>query len=44
MAVGIVYQNTLAFKMNVSEYEKLGIKAGDKITLEIKISNNDNRA
>src|SRR3954465_6549160 len=34
-----------SFKMNVSEYEELGIKTGDKITLEIKISNNDdNRA
>lgn len=30
------------FKMNTSEYEQLGIKPGDKITLEIKISNNDN--
>ena len=30
--------------MNVSEYEELGIKTGDKITLEIKISSNDNRA
>jgi hypothetical protein len=30
------------FKMNTSEYEQLSIKPGDKITLEIKISNNDN--
>ena len=28
------------FKMNAREYEELGIKVGDKITLEIKISNN----
>ena len=33
-----------SFKMNMSEYEELGIKTGDKIILEIKISNNDNRA
>jgi hypothetical protein len=33
-----------SFKMNKSEYEELGIKTGDKIILEIKISNNDNRA
>jgi hypothetical protein len=32
------------FKMNVSEFEELGIKTGDKITLEIQLSNNDNRA
>jgi hypothetical protein len=38
-----VSENT-SFKMNVNEYEELGIKTGDKITLEIKISNNDNRA
>jgi hypothetical protein len=37
-----ISENT-SFKMNVSECEELGIKAGDKITLEIKISNNDNR-
>ena len=29
------------FKMNVSEFEELGIKIGDKITLEINISNNN---
>ena len=28
--------------MNPSEYEELGIKIGDKNTLEIKISNNYN--
>jgi formylmethanofuran dehydrogenase subunit D len=32
------------FKMNTREYEELGIKIGDKVTLEIKISNNDIRA
>jgi formylmethanofuran dehydrogenase subunit D len=31
-----------SFKMNPSEYEQIGIKIGDKITLEIKISNNYN--
>ena len=30
------------FKMNAREYEELGVKIGDKITLEIKISNNNN--
>jgi hypothetical protein len=29
------------FKMNAIEFEELGIKIGDKITLEIKISDND---
>jgi hypothetical protein len=29
------------FKMNTREYEELGIKIGDKVTLEIKISAND---
>ena len=28
--------------MNAREYEELGIKIGDKVTLEIKISNNNN--
>jgi hypothetical protein len=32
------------FKMNTREFEELGIKIGDKVTLEIKISNNDIRA
>jgi hypothetical protein len=27
--------------MNVSEFEELGIKIGDKVTLEINISNNN---
>src|SRR5919198_1417311 len=30
------------FKMNAREYEELGVKIGDKITLEIMISNNNN--
>ncbi len=29
------------FKMNVKEFEELGIKKGDKVTLEINISNNN---
>ena len=29
------------FKLNAREYEELGIKVGDRITLEIKISNTD---
>ena len=29
------------FKMNTTEYEELGIKEGDKITVEMKISNKD---
>jgi len=29
------------FKMNIREFEKLGIKIGDKITVEINISNNN---
>ena len=31
----------LVFKMNATEFEELGIKIGDKITLEIKISNDN---
>jgi len=27
--------------MNVKEFEELGIKKGDKVTLEINISNNN---
>jgi hypothetical protein len=30
--------------MTTREYEELGIKTGDKITLEIELSNNDIRA
>src|SRR5918997_1459181 len=29
------------FKMTTREYEELGIKIGDKITLEFKVSNSD---
>lgn len=29
------------FKMNVREFEELGIKTGDKVTVEINISNNN---
>jgi len=29
------------FKMNIREFEELGIKIGDKVTLEINISNNN---
>ena len=32
------------FKLTTREYEDLGIKIGDKITLEFTISNNDIRA
>jgi hypothetical protein len=32
------------FKMNTIEYEELGIKIGEKVTLEIKISNNNIKA
>jgi hypothetical protein len=32
------------FKMNTREYEELGIKIGDKVILEIKISNNNIKA
>ena len=32
------------FKMNAREYEELGVKVGDKVTLEIKICNNDIKA
>lgn len=33
--------DSTAFKMNSSEYEALGIKKGDKVTLELKIANTD---
>ena len=29
------------FKMNSTEFEELGIKVGDKVTVEIEICNND---
>jgi len=32
------------FKMNVREFEELGIKKGDKVILEISISNNNDIA
>jgi formylmethanofuran dehydrogenase subunit D len=34
-------RDSIVFKMNAREFEELGIKIGDKITLEIKISNNN---
>jgi formylmethanofuran dehydrogenase subunit D len=34
-------RDSTVFKMNATEFEELGIKIGDKITLEIKISNNN---
>jgi hypothetical protein len=36
-----ISSESTTFKMNTREYEELGIKIGDKVTLEIKISNND---
>ena len=36
----IPYDST-TFKMTQKEFQELGIKEGDKITLEIKISNSD---
>ena len=42
---GISSSESTTFKMNTREYEELGIKIGDKITLEFKICNtNDNKA
>ena len=29
------------FKMNSTEFEELGIKVGDKVSVEIEICNND---
>ena len=29
------------FKLNSTEFEELGIKVGDKVTVEIEINNND---
>jgi hypothetical protein len=34
-------RDSTVFKTNATEFEELGIKIGDKITLEIKISNNN---
>lgn len=36
-----ISSESTTFKMNVREFEELGIKVGDKVTLEIKISNNN---
>jgi hypothetical protein len=37
-----ISSESTTFKMNAREYEELGVKVGDKVTLEIKISNNNN--
>ena len=39
-----ISSGSTTFKMTTREYEDLGIKTGDKITLEIELSNNDIRA
>jgi hypothetical protein len=39
-----ISSGSTTFKMTTREYEDLGIKTGDKITLEFTISNNDIRA
>ena len=36
-----ISSESTTFKMNVKEFEELGIKKGDKVTLEINISNNN---
>ncbi|HEX7257507.1 MAG TPA: hypothetical protein VF242_05550 [Nitrososphaeraceae archaeon] len=36
-----ISSESTTFKMNVREFEELGIKIGDNITLEINISNNN---
>jgi hypothetical protein len=36
-----ISSGSTTFKMTTREYEELGIKTGDKITLEIELSNND---
>ena len=36
-----VSPESTTFKMNTREYEKLGIKIGDRITIEIKLSTDD---
>lgn len=33
--------DSTSFKMDTTEFEELGIKVGDKVTLEIEICNND---
>ena len=37
-----IASESTTFKMNTREFEELGIKIGDKVTLEIKIFNNNN--
>ena len=39
-----ISSGSTTFRMTTREYEELGIKIGDKITLEIELSNNDIRA
>jgi hypothetical protein len=36
-----ISSGSTTFKMTTREYEELGIKTGDKITVEIELSNND---
>jgi len=36
-----ISSESTTFKMNVREFEELGIKIGDKVSLEINISNNN---
>ena len=36
-----ISSESTTFKMKVREFEELGIKVGDKVTLEINISNNN---
>ena len=36
-----ISSESTTFKMSIREFEELGIKVGDKITLEINISNNN---
>ena len=36
-----ISSGSTTFKMTTREYEELSIKTGDKITLEIELSNND---
>ncbi|HEX6294333.1 MAG TPA: hypothetical protein VFZ46_04210, partial [Nitrososphaeraceae archaeon] len=36
-----ISSESTTFKMNMREFEELGIKIGDKVTLEINISNNN---
>lgn len=36
-----ISSESTTFKITVREFEELGIKIGDKVTLEIKVSNNN---